>query len=209
MANKEIEDFITDLQKCEQIFSEPVENIYSSKTFVGAENNVNNLRLYLNKMFELKPKYMIVGEAPGYRGCRWSGIPFTSEKTIVTNGFFNQEYKVRNKKKPQSETSATRVWNCFKELKEIPLIWNAFPFHPYYKDNVESNRPLNSEELSFGKEKLETLIEIFNIDKANIIAVGEKAQKCLALLFIKEVVHPAARGITTEDFINSMKAVIK
>ena len=53
------------------------------------------------------------------------------------------------------------------------------------------------------------LIEIFNIDKANIIAVGEKAQKCLALLFIKEVVHPAARGITTEDFINSMKAVIK
>ena len=90
-------------------------------------------------MLELKPKYMIVGEAPGYRGCRWSGIPFTSEKIIVTNDFFNKKYKVRirNGKKPQSECSATRVWNCLDSLGIYPLMWNAFPFHPYDKDNCE------------------------------------------------------------------------
>lgn len=208
MANKEIEDFIKDLQKCAQNFTEHVENIYCSE-IEGSENTVNNLRLYLNKMLELEPKYMIVGEAPGYRGCRWSGIPFTSEKTIVTNDFFNKEYKVRDEKKPQSEATATIVWNYLDSLGIYPLMWNAFPFHTY-KDKRNSNRSPNKDELKFGEKFLRKLICIYGISDENIIAVGKKAEASLKSfkgLSGKEVRHPANGG--KDEFIKGMNEFLK
>lgn len=208
---KEIEKFIESLQNCTKVFKKPVENIYSSKKFIGAENNVNNLRLYLNKMFELKPKYMIVGEAPGYNGCRLTGIPFTSEEIISTNSFFTDKYKFgippQFGNPPQSEDTASIVWEFFAG-KELPLMWNAFPFHPY-KDKLESNRnKLIKDEIELGKCFLCKLLSIFNeIPRENIIAVGENAQHCLSLLFINEVRHPARGG--KNEFIKGMTGFLK
>ncbi len=199
---KEIEEFIESLRDCTKVFKKPVENIYSSKEFTGAENNVNKLRFYLNEMLKLKPKYMIVGEAPGYNGCRLTGIPFTSEEIIFKNPFFKGKYNFDNP--PQDEDSASIVWGFF-EGKELPLMWNAFPFHPY-KDKLESNRPINKEE--FGKCILCKLLSIFDeIPRENIIAVGENALYCLSLLFIKEVRHPARGG--KDEFIKGMNEFLK
>ena len=42
----------------------------------GAAIRAANLKAYLGA--RLHPRLMLVGEAPGYRGCRFSGIAFTS-----------------------------------------------------------------------------------------------------------------------------------
>src|SRR4051812_35512122 len=41
-----------------------------------------NLKRYV-ECFVRPPRYLLVGEAPGWRGCRFSGVPFTSEAQLV------------------------------------------------------------------------------------------------------------------------------
>ena len=40
-------------------------------------------RSRLRQHFDVSPKYILVGEAPGFNGCHFSGVPFTDEKLIV------------------------------------------------------------------------------------------------------------------------------
>ena len=42
--------------------------------------NINN---YLSS-FRRQPRVLVLGEAPGWRGCRFSGIPFTSEAQLIS-----------------------------------------------------------------------------------------------------------------------------
>ena len=42
-----------------------------------------NLRCYLRAMAERMPDTLLVMEAPGYRGCRLTGVPVTSRKLIA------------------------------------------------------------------------------------------------------------------------------
>ena len=44
----------------------------------------NRLGAYLEQ--RLEARYVLVGEAAGYRGARVSGIPFTSERQLTGNG---------------------------------------------------------------------------------------------------------------------------
>ena len=174
---------------------EKAENIYSPE-FGNWEITVNNLRLYLKKMFLLKPQFLIVGEAPGYLGCRLTGIPFVSEQVIVENDFFSlaNGFKVRNAKEPEKESSAKIVWDYLTYRNIYPLIWNAFPLHPY-EDDIHSNRTPNKSELTFGKEILIELTNIFSIKAENIIAVGRKAESVLKTYGVtKEVRHPSHGG---------------
>lgn len=57
-------------------------NPYSDNDPFGAVRR-KNLQIYLENMKILKPKVLLVGEAPGYNGCRYSGIPFTSERIMM------------------------------------------------------------------------------------------------------------------------------
>ena len=50
------------------------------------ENNAirrANLRLYLRAMAMRQPTAIMVMEAPGYRGCRLTGVPVTSRKVLA------------------------------------------------------------------------------------------------------------------------------
>ena len=184
------------------------ENIYAS-SFEYNEIARNNLTLYLKRMCELKPKFLLVGEAPGHKDCRWSGIPFTSEKILVENSFFGKEkgYKVRDFASPESEATSTIVWECLKKVKTVPLMWNAFPFHPYSNDNAESNRTPSKKELVIGKEILLKLIEIYGIEEGNIIPVGNKAGEILKDFNTRfRLTHPSHGG--KESFVNGMKEII-
>ena len=106
---------------------------------------INNLRLYLEYMLEHMSadagrRVLLVGEAPGYKGCRITGIPFSSVKVLM-----GTEHPLFHTIKPQlsisddalrdmtSENTATIVWQYLVDKKTVPLFWNSFPFHPHPK----------------------------------------------------------------------------
>lgn len=62
-------------------------NVYNQYSYGHQENYIrrDNLLTYLIQMYKLKPRVILVGEAPGYRGCRLTGVPFTSEHLLMNN----------------------------------------------------------------------------------------------------------------------------
>jgi len=200
-----IHKFIDDLATCIQFGN--VTNQYSIN---WKYSNIcrENLNLYLNAMIKLKPKALLVGEAPGYKGCRLSGIPFTAEYNLSIDykegllfGFRNG-YSVRNPMNMQKENSATIVWKVLKELDRFPLMWNAFPFHPYQDGNTESNRRPNSNELIYGANILRRIIELYNVQ--TIIGVGRIAENILEKIGFKSIGirHPSMGG--KNEFVYKM-----
>ena len=130
------------------------------------------------------------------------------EQLIKENNFFGLKngYKIRNPNNPESESSATIVWNCLDKLNVKPLIWNAFPFHPHNECETNSNRAPTSEELKVGKIILEELIEIFNIEQNHIIPVGRNAEKNLkGYKIVTCLRHPSHGG--KYEFIKGMERI--
>jgi len=182
------------LKKLQSYSPEPnVFNQYSIKDPSGIIR-LNNLRLYLNFV---KPNLILIGEAAGYHGCRWSGIPFTSEHIMLNSEiplFRKNEFKQSSKGTLKKEKSATIVWNTIKDFTLIPLLWNIFPFHPHELGNLRKNRTPTINEVELGKEYLENIRNTY--PKAMLVAVGKVAQKKLKILDItsKEVRHPSFGG---------------
>ena len=58
---------------------------YNQYSYDQPENETRrqNLRRYWQQMAILRPSVLLVGEAPSYRGCRLTGIPFTSEAILL------------------------------------------------------------------------------------------------------------------------------
>ncbi len=173
-----------------------VTNFYNAKRTNARRYN---LERYLSYIYEQGTDTLLVGEAPGYNGCRLTGVPFTSEHIIrygvkVKKLFgIEQGYKASTKR-AKKEQSASSMWDVLEQLEELPLLWNAFPFHPYQKDNVDSNRKPTVKELEIGRRYLRDLIEIFDIKE--IIAIGNVADESLMKMKIDhiKVRHPSYGG---------------
>ena len=180
----------------ERLASESVgpltENIYLDK------HKQENLRLYLMELCKNKPTYMLVGEAPGYKGCGVTGIPFTDENEMKNHlGTDQAGYYFGDINCPQKENSAGIIWGAIQARKDgkIPLMWNAYPFHPFGEKGTSSNRKPNKVELLVGKSYLEELIDIFQMKKQNAYAVGRVAQSKLGYLgAVKYIRHPSHGG---------------
>ncbi|CAN8139118.1 Uracil-DNA glycosylase-like domain-containing protein [uncultured Thiomicrorhabdus sp.] len=198
-----IEQFLERLAAYEH--SETVYNPYKDK------NAVNNLREYLALFInECSQVNMLVGEAPGYLGCRITGIPFTSSEQL-TNTMHPQLLKIKQKlnfSSIQSENTANFMWDVLADEKDIPLLWNSFPFHPHNKGNQHSNRAPNAAEIEHGREFLVNLFEIFK--PVRIASIGRKGQKALNAAFpgrqISYIRHPSYGG--KAEFIEGMKNFI-
>jgi len=149
---------------------------------------------------ECDPRFILVGEAPGYQGCRYSGIAFTSER-LLGEGCIPRIAPLTNRLStrplPFSEPSATIVWKTLYQLgiAEHTILWNALQLHPHHPDNMWSNRTPTPSEISLGEPALRLLIEAF--PSAKIIAVGKKSEGLLREMEIPmagSVRHPANGG---------------
>ncbi|MDX1616410.1 MAG: hypothetical protein R3300_19020, partial [Candidatus Promineifilaceae bacterium] len=117
-------------------------NQYAGASRASAQRR-HNLARYLQQMQDVHPEVLLVGEAPGYRGCRLTGIPFTSERLLTEGqvGLLGQENgfrPCRSSGRPRGEATATLVWQAIGRFQHPPLLWNAYPFHPHRPSLPES-----------------------------------------------------------------------
>jgi uracil-DNA glycosylase len=158
-------------------------NPYHPRTDGGRQRR-HNLQRYLQR-FGANPPLLLVGEAPGYRGARLSGIPFVSPALLadpqVASGLFgvrNGFQMVAEWPHIRREASATIMWETLTALNgPLPLLWNAFPFHPHQPQQPRSNRTPTTAELALGRPFLEQLHQLAG--SPPIAAVGKKAARAL------------------------------
>jgi uracil-DNA glycosylase len=146
----------------------------------GPDANLRRVRLreYLGSREEAP--FLLVGEAPGYRGARVSGIPFTSERQLTGTG--------------PAEATATIVHAVLAELgiEEQVLLWNVVPTHPGTESS--NRRPLRGE-VEEGLPFARILAR-----GRRVIAVGRVAEIALGAPYVR---HPSHGG--AEAFRSHMK----
>lgn len=166
------------------------------------QNNYNrirrcNLHLYLEHMAKRQPQFMLIGEAPGYRGARLTGIPFVSPNILTKLPYLLgiRSLEVSDEwPHIQREASATMMWEILGQVTAVPLIWNVYPFHPHKPKKLQSNRRPTQKEITQGQSFLENLCTIFPIQ--TVIAVGNTAANALNRWNIphEKIRHPSHGG---------------
>jgi uracil-DNA glycosylase len=147
----------------------------------GAARRRDRLAAYLEAHVEAT--ILLVGEAPGYRGARVSGIPFTSERQLTGSG--------------PAEATATIVHRVLAELElaDRVLLWNVVPTHP---GTPSSNRPPTRGEVIAGRVFAEELAA-----GRRVVAVGRVAHAALGGDYVR---HPSHGGAAA--FAASLHALI-
>jgi uracil-DNA glycosylase len=170
----------------------------------GNDIRRGNLRRYLEELDAVGPRLLLVGEAVSHRGGRLTGIPFVSETVMLCGvelangtralGADHGYRKAGLSTRMSTEASATMVWGTIRSIDPLPLLWNAFPFHPFLAGNPLSNRMPTPVELETGARFLARLIRLFDIER--IAAIGNQASFSLTRLGVphKKVRHPSQGG---------------
>jgi uracil-DNA glycosylase len=214
MSAKAIDNFLRLLKKS------PSGAVFNPWWEVDKQNDVGwnapdirrqQLRAYLcNRM--RKARLAIIGEALGYRGGHFTGIPMTSERILLGR---NKDVSIEAKRlfpnitlqrtsKPQkcrdgfSEPTATIVWSTLLRLGIAPeqfVLWNAFPWHSFdLRRGMLSNRTPTSSEQSAGTPVLKAFLDLFSCQQ--VVALGRIAAAQLKELETSAhyVRHPASGG---------------
>jgi uracil-DNA glycosylase len=181
--------------------SERAVNQYSSKQGDLRGNAIRrrNLKLYLDQLAAEGSRVMLVGEAPSHRGGRLTGIAFVSETVMLSGiGDFLGEHrgyrKATDGETLSTEASATMVWGTIRNIRPLPLLWNAFPFHPFHEGNPTSNRVPTSAELVIGERFIRMLMDLFSFEE--VLAIGNQASSSLTRIGIphEKLRHPSMGG---------------
>ena len=148
------------------------------------------------------PVLLIVGEAPGYRGCRYSGIPFTDERKLLAGEVPRvAPPRARLTTFPRSlaELTATIMWKALFDfgVAERTVFWSAFPWHPFRSPEQHTNRRPTTGELEGALPFLEETLARY--PDARVATLGRVAEWSLARLGRSTspvLRHPANGGAT-------------
>ena len=214
MSAQSVERFIGLLKKS------PSGAVFNPWWQIDQENDISRnapdirrrqLRAYLRERLGTA-RLAIVGEALGYRGGHFSGIPMTSERILLRKkkdaGIEPEQVfsgtKARRTSKPGkcpdgfSEPTATIVWGMLLGLGLKPeqfVLWNAFPWHSFdSRRGLLSNRMPSNKERSAGLSVLTAFLDLFPCDE--IVALGNVAASQFEELHanVYSIRHPASGG---------------
>ena len=137
---------------------------------------------------------LIVGEAAGPWGCRFSGVPFAGERQLLDPLF---PYAGRRSSKtgpPNVSRTALTFWEVMPPYHKQILVWDAFPLHPHQSGNPLSVRNPTKTEVAHYSTALRALKNYVN--PRRIVAVGRMAHKELASIGEAStyVRHPSRGG---------------
>jgi uracil-DNA glycosylase len=150
--------------------------------------------------FDVKPEFLLIGEAPGYRGCHFSGVPFTNEALLCDGSIprIGRCQRITSRPTPWKEASATVVWEALYRagIAEQVVMWNAFAFHPFEPGRPMSNRSPTRSEWIASLDILRNVVDHFR--GARVVAVGNVANSALekaGITFSLKVRHPSMGGV--------------
>ncbi len=157
-----------------------------------------NLAAYLEIVG--RPRLVLVGEALGFRGGRFSGIAFTSERQLAGEGprrlaWADGRFSATSRNPALwLEPSGTVVWGALGGAAQGVLLWNAFPWHPAGPRGPLSNRRPERRLVETNLHVLERLLAA--AAGAAVVAVGGTAAAALAWIGVEApaVRHPAHGG---------------
>lgn len=215
MSGHKISRFISSLTK-----SPSYDGVFNPWADVDKENDMGSrspgirrkhLRHYLVSRLE-SVRYLIIGEAVGYQGGHFSGIPMTSERILLgfqrDRGIYPEDVlpglqpqrTSMPEKMPRgfSEPTATIVWETILKSRPGPrqfILWNAFAWHPFDpRKGMLSNRKPRAKEMAESSNILEQFVHLF--PGTTVVAMGKVAEEWLNKLSINcyTVRHPAQGG---------------
>jgi uracil-DNA glycosylase len=162
----------------------------------GAAKRRENLRRYFKAIRE--PRYALIGIAPGWRGARFTGVPFTDEDRLCFPGSCYD--RTSRRERAYREATAGVVMDVLGARTDI-ICWNVVPWHPHQPGNPLSNADPDAETIGYGMEIMEFLFQRL-YPNTQPVAVGRVAAESLASLRVNgksievaaEFRHPAHGG---------------
>lgn len=163
-----------------------------------------------------RARIVLIAEAAGYQGCRFTGIPITCERMLLDEhkqissavilGHRGQRTSRPDspfmtsrpqREKGMNEPTDTYVWGAVVDNGLDPhdvLLWNIFPFHPH-KASPFSNRTPTDSELAAGLVYAKALLQQCRQD-IRLAAIGRKSAKTLQQAGLPAIAmrHPANGG---------------
>ena len=175
-----------------------------------------------------KARILLIAEACGYQGGHFSGIAMTCERMlldlhpVVDSAMIlgHQGNRTSRKESPLlkpiqqakgfNEPTDSVVWSACLEAGLGPndfLLWNIFPFHPYKKGNLLTNRTPADDELAAGLACTRSLLSLTG--PLPIFAIGKKSENTLteAGFPVTGLRHPANGGANI--FRSQLKEALK
>jgi uracil-DNA glycosylase len=174
----------TFVERLSAVPSGPGLNNFLDHSVPGNAVRRRTLGLYLQAMLDRSPKVLLLGEAPGFRGMRITGVPFTNRTMFQgpanSFGLFGPDkgYALpAEAAEVPAEPTATVMWEVLAELEFLPLLWSACPWHTHVPGRPQSNRTPTAADAKLGTPFWQSLAELFAIE--TVVAVGNVAHRSL------------------------------
>lgn len=160
-------------------------------------------------------RLLLIAEAPGYQGARFTGIAMTCERLLLGHdprvapaGILGPRRARRTSDPAHTTVRSTQLGGyaeptssvVWQSLAARPgagaavVLWNVFPFHPHRAGEPLSNRLPTRRELAEHAGHLPAFLALF--PGARIVAVGRTAERHLARLGHRATAirHPSRGG---------------
>ena len=163
-------------------------------------HRLDHLTRYLKARLDTA-KVLLVAEAPGYCGGKFSGLAMTSERDLLSSAdllddrFFDGPKARTSKANPvlknetgMLERTASIVWGAMMVGGFGPrefVLWNSHAYHPHAPGNRLSNRAPTRTEVETALPVLRAFLDVF--PGRPVLAIGQVCQRTLAAQEIKAI----------------------